>query len=97
MIILENISKIYQIGEVSINALKNVSLNIESGEMVSVMGSSGSGKSTLMNILGCLDVPTEGDYLFEGEKSKIYQKTSWPIYVVATLGLFFKRIIYCLD
>lgn len=68
MIILENISKIYQIGEVSINALKNVSLNIESGEMVSVMGSSGSGKSTLMNILGCLDVPTEGDYLFEGEK-----------------------------
>jgi len=63
---LENISKVYQAGEIEVHALQQVSLQIESGEYVALMGASGSGKSTLMNILGCLDRPTDGRYLLHG-------------------------------
>lgn len=61
-----NLSKIYHVGEIAITAMDNVSLTIAAGEITSIMGSSGSGKSTLMNILGCLDQPTSGQYLLEG-------------------------------
>jgi putative ABC transport system ATP-binding protein len=67
MIELENITKIYDIGEVKVNALDNVSFRCDKGEMVSIMGPSGSGKSTMMNILGCLDKPTSGSFLLEGQ------------------------------
>lgn len=64
---LKNVSKIYQMGEVEIKALDNVSLKIKKGEFVAIQGPSGSGKSTLMHIMGCLDTPTKGKVIFEGE------------------------------
>jgi putative ABC transport system ATP-binding protein len=63
---LLGIEKIYDTGSVQVHALRNVNLTIEPGEFVAIMGTSGSGKSTLMNILGCLDRPTAGQYLLEG-------------------------------
>ncbi|WP_072723141.1 ABC transporter ATP-binding protein [Tepidibacter thalassicus] len=66
MIEVKNLQKIYQNGDVKVSALKNISLTIKEGEFVAIMGSSGSGKSTFMNILGCLDRLTSGEYLLDG-------------------------------
>lgn len=63
---VKNLSKVYNTDVVKVYALINISFNINAGEFVSIMGPSGSGKSTLMNIIGCLDRPTEGTYLLEG-------------------------------
>ena len=67
MIELDSVTKIYDIGEVKVKALDDVSFRCEKGEVVSIMGPSGSGKSTLLNILGCLDRPTSGRYCLEGQ------------------------------
>jgi len=72
MIDITNISKEYNLGNNSFLALDKINLHINAGEFVSIMGSSGSGKSTLMNIIGCLDIPTSGDYAFnESSVSKL--------------------------
>lgn len=68
MIIVKNVSKIYQRESVETKALDRISFRIDKGEFVAIMGPSGSGKSTLMHILGALDLPTEGEYILDGEK-----------------------------
>lgn len=74
LIQLENVKKIYKVGETQVNALRDLSYNINEGDFLAIMGPSGSGKSTLMNIIGCLDKPTEGKYFLEGEEVSTFDK-----------------------
>lgn len=68
VIVAENLTKVYKMGEVEVHALCGLSMKIALHEVVSIMGPSGSGKSTVMNIIGCLDRPTSGEYLLDGER-----------------------------
>lgn len=68
MISLKEITKVYQTGEQEVHALRNITIEIEEGEMVAIVGASGSGKSTLLNVIGCLDQPSGGTYTLQGEE-----------------------------
>ena len=79
MIQVEDITKVYQMGSVEVAALRGVSVTIQNGEMLAVMGVSGSGKSTLMNMIGCLDVPTSGRYLRGILKKCVNSQAVYPL------------------
>ena len=91
MITLTDITKTYQTGSMALTVLKGISLTINAGEMVAIMGPSGSGKSTLMNIIGCLDQPTSGSYALDGfEVANLDENTLAEIRNV-TLGFVFQQ------
>jgi putative ABC transport system ATP-binding protein len=71
---LQNLTKTYKVGDTEVQALRGVSYSVEEGDFMAIMGPSGSGKSTLMNIIGCLDKPTSGNYILEGEDVSTFDK-----------------------
>lgn len=87
---LDDVHKIYRTGEMEVHAVRGASLRIQAGEFVALMGSSGSGKSTLMNILGCLDRPTRGRYLLDGQDVSHLQRDELADYRNGKLGFVFQ-------
>ncbi|WP_064683683.1 ABC transporter ATP-binding protein [Rhizobium bangladeshense] len=90
LIEFRQVSKIYGEGEAAIRALDHVDLAIEAHEFVAIMGPSGSGKSTAMNILGCLDVPTSGDYIFQGTPTSGFDRAQLTLLRRHMLGFVFQ-------
>jgi len=87
---LENVTRVYHMGDVDVHALRGVSLEIAEGEFVAIMGASGSGKSTLMNLIGCLDRPTGGRYLLAGEEVSSLDRKALAKKRNRTLGFVFQ-------
>ena len=90
LIRVENLHKIYRMGDVEVPALRGVNLSIDRSEFVAVMGSSGSGKSTYMNILGCLDRPTAGKYFLEGQEVGSLTANEWAYIRNKRIGFVFQ-------
>jgi putative ABC transport system ATP-binding protein len=91
MIWLESITKTYRLGEVTVPVLKGINLSIEEGEYVAIMGMSGSGKSTLMNIIGCLDRPSTGNYILEGRNLTTFNDDELAYIRNQRLGFVFQQ------
>ncbi len=91
MINLKNITKTYDMGSVKVQVLKGITLHIAEGEFVSIMGPSGSGKSTLMNMIGCLDVPTTGEYYLDGKEISTYNEKQLSKIRNEKIGFIFQK------
>ena len=91
IIVLKDITKTYHMGDTAVHALNHVTLGIDSGEFVAIIGSSGSGKSTLMNIVGCLDRPTSGSYQLEGKEVATLDESALAAVRNAKLGFVFQN------
>jgi putative ABC transport system ATP-binding protein len=91
MIKLDDVTKIYQMGEIQLEVLKGISLKVDEGEFMSIIGPSGSGKSTLMNILGCLDVPTSGEYYLDGKEISTYNENALAKIRNEKIGFIFQK------
>jgi len=91
LLALEDVTKVYHMGDVEVHALRGVSLAVEEGASVAIMGASGSGKSTLMNIIGCLDRPTTGRYLLAGEEVSTLDRNALAEKRNRTLGFVFQN------
>ena len=90
LIHLEDVTKVYQMGDVQVRAVRGISLRVSQGEFVAIMGASGSGKSTLMNIVGCLDRPSTGKYLLEGREVSHLSRDELAAIRNRTVGFVFQ-------
>jgi len=90
LIRIDNVTKVYHAGEVEVRALAGVSLTVEAGEFVAIMGASGSGKSTLMHLIGCLDRPTSGRYFLEGREVSGLNRNALAEVRNRTMGFVFQ-------
>ncbi len=88
---LEDLKKTYRMGENNIEALKGISFEVKNGEFVAITGTSGSGKSTLMHLLGCLDVPTEGNYFIDGENVATMNRNELAFIRNQKIGFIFQK------
>lgn len=90
LIRIRDLRKVYKMGDIEVEALRGINLTIQRGEFIAVTGSSGSGKSTFMNILGCLDRPTSGEYFLEGQDVSVLSSDEWAHIRNRKIGFVFQ-------
>ena len=95
LIEFEEVCKYYQMGDTTVKAADHITMKIDKGEFVAIVGQSGSGKSTCMNIIGCLDVPTAGTYRLNGRDVGKMSGTSWPPSATRCWASSSSSIIFC--